>query len=273
VKLGDEVILPTYVCRSVFDAVRNVGGQPVFCDIGEHWNMTSKTVAAAFTKKTRAIIVVHIFGIAENTEPFKQFNVPIIEDCCQAFGASINGRFIGTIGDICVVSFHATKCLTTGEGGMALSNNSETAKSLGEIFQNNEIASPMGDIQAALGLCQLMRYNVMLKKRRRIAKTYFHLLPEHLTRNIREVKDHSMFFRFPILIEKEFEALKRQCEEEEFTIRKGVDSLLHRQEKLSDAKFPMATGLFDKTVSLPIYPNLSENQVDHIVRTICKLSN
>ena len=87
----DEVILPTYVCRSVADAVVQAGLTPVFCDVGENWTMTADTVAPHVSGKTRAIIVVHLYGIVVETSCFRRFGVSLIEDCCQAFGAEREG--------------------------------------------------------------------------------------------------------------------------------------------------------------------------------------
>jgi perosamine synthetase len=269
---GDEVILPTYVCHSVFDAIRMVGAKPVLCDVGKHWNMTIGTVAQVFSKRTKAIVVVHIFGIAEDARPFKRFNVPIIEDCCQTFGGSVNGRLVGTIGDICILSFHAIKCLTTGEGGMALSNNDEINNRMQTIVATNRIASPMTNIQASLGLSQIARYSTMLNKRRLLATKYIQYLPHEIVANIAKVAHRSMFYRFPILIRGDFDKIREYCEKKGFAVRKGVDSLIHRKQKISDERFPTATKLFNTTLSLPIYPALSSLELNKIIGTICDLT-
>lgn len=121
--VGDEVILPTYVCHSVADAIIAVGATPVFCDSGQYWVVTPEAVLEKISSKTKAIIVVHIYSIMADIELFLGFGLPIIEDCCQAFGANNGISMAGSKGIISVFSFHATKCLTTGEGGAVTSSD------------------------------------------------------------------------------------------------------------------------------------------------------
>lgn len=268
---GDEVILPTYVCVSVANAVKAVGAKPVLCDIGGHWNMTPQTVEPHVSKNTKAIIVVHIFGITADTASFKRFNVPIIEDCAQAFGARTSGKIAGTAGKAAIFSFNAIKCLTTGEGGIAASMDVALVDRMRELRSCNAVASPMTDIQGALGLSQLSRYDEMLTRRRSIADKYFGILPHHLVDKVSAVKKASIFFRFPITIPDDFETLRRSFEASGIAVRKGVDALIHRQFGLSDAGFPNAVKLFNTTLSLPIYPALEAKELDIILHEAARL--
>lgn len=101
-----EVILPTYVCRNVLDAVLVAGYTPALCDMGRDWHMTAETVAPAVTRRARAVMAVHPFGIAV-TLNLEQTGLAVVEDACQAFGARHpDGRAVGTVGRAGVVSFH-----------------------------------------------------------------------------------------------------------------------------------------------------------------------
>lgn len=262
---GDEVILPTYVCISVLHAVKAVGAVPVLCDVGRHWNMTPEEVKPHISKNTKALIVVHIFGIAADTAKFLRFGLPVIEDCCQAFGAVTGGKKAGTVGACGVFSFNAIKCITTGEGGMTTSTDPVLVERMRALKASNSIASPMSDLQAVLGLSQLARYDEMLNRRRAIAQKYFSRLPSRLTARLSEVKEGSIFFRFPLTVSGDFEALRKDCEEKGFAVRKGVDALIHRKFGSADKDFPNASGLFETTLSLPIYPALMEEDVDLIL--------
>src|SRR5206468_3296476 len=115
---GEEVVLPTYVCRSLLDAVCASGATPVLCDVGDDWCVSRETVTRHLTSRTKAIIVVHTFGVAADAASIAELGPPVIEDCCQAFGAAAGSTPLGQAGRLSVVSFHATKLLTTGEGGM-----------------------------------------------------------------------------------------------------------------------------------------------------------
>jgi perosamine synthetase len=149
-----EVIVPSYVCQNVLEAVITVGAVPVICDVGRDWVVTIKEIEPLITKHTAAIIAVHIFGLASDVSAIQSFGIPVIEDACQAFGLKVNGVPAGGLGDIGLLSFHATKCLTTAEGGMLVSNNSDLisrAKRLrdGDVPVGVRVPAPFSDVQAA----------------------------------------------------------------------------------------------------------------------------
>lgn len=267
----DEVIIPTYVCQSVANAVEFVGARPVLCDIGRHWNMTMENVIPKISKKTKAIIIVHIFGIAAETEKFKQLNIPLIEDYCQAFGKKIGEQKTG-IGDISVFSFHATKCLTTGEGGAVATNSLHLMEQLNLITQKNKVFSNMSDLQASLGINQLKRYDNFLEARNKIAKGYFSGFPKALTQKLHKVCHRSMFFRFPITTKSDFDHVKSDFYEKGIAVRRGVDALLHRNYGMEDNKFPHATNAFYNTISVPIYPGLGKGEVEKIITSVNSLA-
>jgi len=272
---GDEVIIPTYVCPSVYKAVEWTGAIPVLCDSSDDWCINIDTVRPRITKRTRAIVVVHTFGISADIEPIVALGIPVIEDCAQAFGGIINSRRLGSFGVFCICSFHATKLLCTGEGGMVLSHDRDFINSLKKAVDRqgseNKVAYrfPMSDIQAGLGLSQLRRYETFLERRRKIAYRYFaefRNLPVQLPNN---VLNRSIFFRFPIRGKFEFEAVREAFEKEGVHIRRGVDSLLHRSLKIDPRDFPDAERCYAETLSIPLYPSLSDEGADHIT-VVCQ---
>ncbi|MBW1978982.1 MAG: DegT/DnrJ/EryC1/StrS family aminotransferase [Deltaproteobacteria bacterium] len=264
---GDEVILPTYVCHSVYDAVKQVGARPVLCDIGENWNMTIETVTPHISSSTKAIIVIHLFGNVVDTDSFMQFGVPVIEDCCQAFGAAANGKMLGSIGTIGVFSFHATKCLTTGEGGAVTTNDEDLLKRMNNFVKNGNPLVKLNDLQAWLGLSQLYRYTTMLARRQKIADFYTQQLRD-LEIIIPENENcHSIYFRYPVRVRNhEYEQIQKAYHNLGIHVRRGVDKLLHRDLNLSDKYFPKAVRLFEQTLSLPIYPSLTKREQRKIVK-------
>jgi len=267
VNKNDEVILPSYVCDSVIESVRICGATPVICDIGAYWNMTLENTEKFISKKTKAIILVHQFGIALNTKEFKTFNLPIIEDCCQSFGANYKNKKVGTIGDLGVFSFNATKCLTTGYGGALISNSNELLERINEIKNDCKNLSLMTDIQAALGLSQLSRYEKFLELRYSMANKYLENLPFDLINKINSIKKNSIFYRFLINTSNSlnFDTLKRYYSKEGISIRRGVDDLLHRKNNISDKYYLNSVKCFDHTLSIPIYPSLSKEEQDKII--------
>ncbi len=257
---GGEVVLPTYVCESLLHAVRATGATPVPCDVGPSWVVTPECVASHVNARTRAIIVPHLYGIFARPAGFKVFGVPVIEDFAQA----LDGDGYRTLqGDIGVFSFHPTKCLTTGEGGMAIAARADTADRLRAVRDGRgatgpRVFSPMSDLAAAMGLSQLRRYHEALVARRRLALRYRACLepsvPEVLAR---QPLDGTMYFRFPISLAGGLEACRDTFARQGVAVRRGVDRLLHRELRLPDDRFPTAVTLFDTTVSLPLYPALS----------------
>ena len=216
VTANDEVIIPTYVCHDVYDAVVATGATPVLCDIGDGWNMNSNKVKHCLTSRTKAIVVVYIFGMNTDIQSIVDIGLPIVENIAQSFGLEINHKKVGTFGAITICSFHGTKCLTTGEGGMLLTNDSRTlekARVAGSITR-------MSDIQAALGISQITRYNDFLLRRIEIANTYLNAL-DNLSSSclLKSLKQTSMFYRFPVTVKQPFEQLRNEFERCSIAVR------------------------------------------------------
>jgi len=268
---GKEVIMPTYVCKSVAEAIMSVGLIPIYCDVDEQWSMTVESVEQVFSKNTCAIIIVHIFGIPVDVQSFQQFNVLIIEDSCQSFGARVNMSACGTVGDIGFYSFHATKCLTTGEGGFVVSRDGDFVDRLrnirdGSYPESPRLASPMSDIQAALGLSQLRRYDTFLARRKYIAGLYFRRMKNLPIDLPFSLVDQSIFFRFPVKVTGNFEKYYNAFIQQGINVRKGVDRLLHQDGTQSfNVCFSGAEKIFKETISIPIYPALSDDDIERIV--------
>lgn len=272
---GDEVIIPTYTCRSVWDAVRLTGATPVLCDVGEDWCMNTETVKPLVGPRTKGIVLVHTFGIMADVGGICALGVPVIEDCCQALGVTSGEARSGAVGDLCVLSFHATKLLTTGEGGMVLATDERLLSKLRTLKRGAgeplvlRYRQPLSDLQAALGLSQLGKYANFLRRRRLIAEQYFRGLdglPVELPLGVRE---RSIFFRFPVSINGDFDTFRRRFDTEGIQVRRGVDSLLHRQCGLSREDFPGAERCFSRTLSIPLYPALSSEECNRIVE-VCR---
>lgn len=267
---GDEVIMPTYVCHSVADAVRSIGAIPVLCDIGEYWVMTDETVRPHVTKYTKAIIVVHIFGILVNTKSLLSFGINIIEDFCQAFGAKYDENSFPILGKMAIFSFHATKCLTTGEGGAVTSKDLDLMCKVRSVVNQKRVPSILTDFQAALGICQLERYEEGLRLRRHIADIYLAKLPQNLIYKMKDIYNRSSYFRFLLtkVDNMNFEIIQNIFAQKGITVRRGVDSLIHRRYGLSDFGFSGAVKCFNETISIPINPCLSKMQIVEILKGV-----
>src|SRR5581483_4123677 len=160
----DAVILPTYVCSAVLNAVCHAGAAPVLADVSPNdFNLDPAHVHALLTARTKAIIAPHTYGFPADIGALRALGVPVVEDCAQAIGAAVAGRKAGTLGDIAIFSFYATKLMTTGQGGMVVGPRTlmETVRDLRDFdcrpTYRVRYNYQMTDFQAALGRSQLAR--------------------------------------------------------------------------------------------------------------------
>jgi len=275
VVVGDEVIVPTYVCRSVVEAVLTLGGTPVLCDVGTNWVMSSPNVAPHVSNRTKAIIVPHLYGLYADVQSILPFGVPIIEDFAQAFP----GRRSRTIeGDIGILSFHPTKCLTAGEGGMVLSRNLEFLDRIRRLRDGEDGSclprsfSPLSDLSAGLLDSQLNRYDLGLRKRSDIAHRYIEAVKKISPTLLSPLLGStSMFFRFPLRVRGGLGFCEERFASRGIQVRRGVDQLLHRLLGLPDDQFMIAVSHFDSTVSIPIYPAMTSPETDRCAEAISEV--
>ncbi len=263
--VGDEVILPTYVCDKVWKGIVAVGATPVLCDIDLNGCMSVDEISKKITTRTKAIILVHIFGINSWNEALAQLNIPIIEDICQSFGGLDNNNTTGKYTAYGFTSFHGTKALGLGEGGMLFTDDTSLFEKIKGLKSEMGFITSGTDVIASLGLSQLQRYDEGLMRRKEIAASYFEKIDSVLNSWIAEIRDRSMFFRYVLKSQGEWEQIRESYLEHGVHVRKGVDSLLHRQYGFSDVEFPNATQLFEQAVSIPILPQLTDEQVNRII--------
>lgn len=275
VGVDDEVILPTYVCGSVLEAVAALGAKPALADVNEFGVLVLEGVAPLLTRKTKAIIAVHIFGHPCNINALGSFGVPVIEDACQAFGLELDGRMAGTLGALGIFSFHATKPITTGEGGMVVASDPVYVEAITRVAQAPpphllSLIGTISDLQASLGRSQLAHYPEFLVRRRQIKDVY--------AEGIRRIgvipafpEDATFLFRFTVRTPHAFAEIQARALESGFHVRRGVDQLLHRLCGMPDDAFPSAVRCFDETVSIPFYPALTDEEVSFICDGLAKV--
>jgi len=261
-KDGDEVILPSYVCESILIEVLKRNAIPVFCEI-EDWVSNQNDIQEKISLKTKAIIIVHLFGIECSFNELNSLEIPIIEDCCQAFGLKIGNKYSGSIGDFAFFSFHTTKCLTTGEGGAFCVNNEKYSYKKKYFLESNHNIFKMSNLNSSIGVSQLLDYDDFLIKRKNIAKKYLDILKSH---NLKNEISNTIWFRFPLLVSNS-KFFIDFFEERGVLVRKGVDKLLHK-EFAFNVELNHTEYIFNHTVSLPIYPALSDLEINLISNTL-----
>ena len=189
--IGDEVIMPTFTIISPAQSVVTAGAIPVLVDSDPvTWNMDVNQIEAKITAKTKAILVVHIYGLPVDMNPILElcikYNLKLIEDAAEMHGQTYKGKMCGSFGDISIFSFYPNKHITTGEGGMIVCNDvalTEKCKYYrnlcfepqGRRFVHNEIGwnYRMTNLQAALGLAQLEKIDFHIQRKREIGNLYY----------------------------------------------------------------------------------------------------
>lgn len=282
---GDEVILPSYVCAAPWLATTRVGAQPRVVDINlGTYSIDPLATQKAVTARTMAIIVPHMFGLPADMPDLKSLGIPLIEDCAQTLGASVNGRPVGTMGNVAVCSFRATKLLCTGEGGMVLSDDEgilEQARALrdydeGPSLEPTSFNHKLTDLQAALGLSQLHRFQSFLERRAAVAASYQQRLG-NLDINLPSIpqgRTH-IFYRYviraPRLRKKpgSLGQLLVKLEQQGIQCRRPVFRALHRYLELDG--FPQSEEASETAISIPIYPSMTDEDVSRTAQALCEV--
>ncbi|HQF43453.1 MAG TPA: DegT/DnrJ/EryC1/StrS family aminotransferase [Ignavibacteriaceae bacterium] len=286
---GDEVIVPSFTYIASVNAIKYTGAKPVFVDSDlTTWQIDPNKIEEKITSKTKAIMVVHLYGQPCEMDSIKQIadrhNLFIVEDCAEAFGSLYKGKHVGTIGDISTFSFFGNKTITTGEGGMVVTNDQSLIEKVihlkGQgLAKNREYYHDiigynyrMTNICAAIGSAQLERADELIEKKIQIAKWYeskLKGLPVVFHSEVGEVR-HS-FWMISILLK---DSLEREKVREHLRLN-GIETRptfhpvhlmpMYFVEGLSLA---IAEDLGSRGINLPSYPDLNENDVDYVFNMI-----
>jgi perosamine synthetase len=310
IKEGDEVIVPTMTFTATAEVVLYFKAKPVLVDCQrDTFNLDPTKIEAAITPKTKAIIPVHMAGqpcdMDEIMNIAREHDLRVIEDAAHSLPASNHGHVVGTIGDITCFSFYATKTITTGEGGMATTEISEWAQRMRMMSLHGishdawkrytkegswyyEVVSPgfkynLTDIAAAIGIEQLKKCDQFWKARQRIATIYekaFADIEEIQIPRCRKDVQHAWHL-FVIQLNLEHLKINRGQFIEALREKEIGTSVhfipLHLHPYYRDkfgykpGDFPNASAAFERIVSLPIYPKMTEGDVERVVKAVRKI--
>ncbi len=266
-----KIAIPVYSCSALRHAVAMAGGIEVLIDVGI--NSPNIDSYKLIESRAKIAIIPHMYGLPVDFQQIESENVLIIEDCAQALGAKIADKHVGLFGKLGVFSFYATKLITTGGyGGMVVSQDKSLINSIRDYreFDLRHDKLPrfnfkMGDIQAAIGRVQLRKLQLFLKLRDEIFIRYkeagLNLLDIH-----EKDKGHlkPVRYRAVMLTTNPLNLIKKLS-----SIGVSAIAPIEDWELLGDGNFfPNAFKLSKMTVSLPIYPSLSENEVDLIIKGV-----
>lgn len=288
---NSEVILPSMTILSCLTAIVENDLNPVFCDINPiTYNIDFQSVRSKLTTKTSAIIVVNTYGLMINTDELNDFkkdhpNIKIIEDASESHGASHKDIIAGSIGDISTFSFYSNKIVTTGEGGMILTDDSNTyenllmLKNLNFIDRKKYIHSDIGfnfrltNLQCSIGLGQLKNIKETIKHRKRVAYQYNKCFRKNKKIQLPyEDQDYNnVYWYYSVLIKENYQSVLRTLKENEIDYRHFFHPL-HKQPFIkSDEKILNSEIVFESGILLPTYNKLSNSEIKNIARIILKI--
>lgn len=276
----DEVIMPSYTCPALLNPVLLLRAKPVFADLeANSFNISVRTIQPLITCKTKAIIIPHTFGFPADLSVIEQLGVPVIEDCAQALGAHLNSKKLGSFTDVSVFSFYATKMITSGDGGMLLTDDKKIYESAlnhryyGHKKQHQYISYNyhLTNLNASLGISQLRRIDEFIQKRKLYAAIYDDYFSSYAgLHNDFVQKENSIFFRYLIQVNNRDE-LRDELRKEGIGTGFGVLEGLHQLRDFNDLRYPHTVQLLNEIISLPVYPSLEVGDVKFIARKILKI--
>ncbi|MCU0846582.1 MAG: aminotransferase class I/II-fold pyridoxal phosphate-dependent enzyme [Spirochaetes bacterium] len=271
---GDEVILPDYTHPAPLAALDSAGAKPVLVDCEENSLFPSaESIKKLIGEKTRAVVIFHIFGYHFPREALAEAGIPVIEDISHAIGTEINDVPAGGEAAFTVASFSSSMIITTGNGGMVLTNNSRNYSSMKENRGGDDghpgLDCGMTDFQAAMGISQISKLQNFLARRREIAKIYHEALRITPHKSIVPFSDRFAYQSFPILFDASNEKVEkywRKCGIEIYQPVRGLHNFLG----LKREDFPISGRLSKKLYSLPIYPTLTKKDIEGIAKNLSK---
>ena len=276
---GDEVILPSYLCTSPMNSINYTGAKTVLVDINkDDFTMNISDVENKISKRTKAIIVPHMFGAPVDMDRLKKLNIPIIEDCAHSLGAKYKSKFVGSIGRLSMFSFYATKLLGAGFGGMVCSNVLKYINKVRDWIDFDERENyierynyKMGNLTAAIASEQVKKLNGFIKRRRQIAQKYNKLLKDTNLILPKEKKyAYHIFYRYIVPVPSKSKKIIQYLADKGIETKGPVYKPLHRYLKMDDKNFKNTVYVYNRALSLPIYPSLTDKEIEYIVDTLKK---
>ena len=287
IKPGDEVITTPFTFIATAEAICYAGAIPVFVDVDpKTFNIVPELIEQAITPKTKAVIPVHLFGqpadMTAITDICKRHNLILIEDCAQSFGAAVDGRMTGAIGRFGAFSFFPSKNLGGyGDGGMITCATAEDAEQLkmlrnhgSQVRYHHDIIgfnSRLDDLQAAILRIKLQHIGRFNQERRRVAHRYSEGLKDLVAVPFEDGKGTHVYHQYTLLTDRRDTVMARLSEQQ---IANAVyyPIPLHRQDVFADqcrnVNLPVSESVAGRCMSLPIYPEMTNEQVDLVIEVL-----
>lgn len=293
-KAGDEVIVPGFCYLAAANIALLMGLCPVFVDVdSETYCVTAENIRRAITKKTKLIVVVHTYGnvcpLDEIMVLAKSCEIPVLEDAAESFGSKYKGRQSGTIADIGTYSFHATKTVTTGEGGMVLTNRKDLADKV-MLYRTHGVLGKrywhevpghnfrLTNLQAALGCAQFKKIDHIFHERQRVHASYRRLFEGEKGITLQKFGPdvEAVLWALAAELDQEYfpqgrDRVMEQLAEQGIETRNGFYSANQLKIYKNVGDIPISDRLARNVISLPTFPSLKDGQIEFIVEKITAL--
>jgi perosamine synthetase len=287
---GDEVITTPLTFIATANAITHTGARPVFVDVDDSLNLDPTAAAAAITPRTKALVPVHLHGNPADLRGFtrlaRDHGLVLIQDACQAVGATVGGQPLGAFGTA-VYSFYATKNLTTGEGGMVITNDPDVARVCASLRHQAYGNAPylhdavafnfrMTEMQAAIGLAQLAKLDAVTERRRTIADFYEDVIVRNgFTRPQVMPGARHVYHQYTLRLSPSPQHSRDEVRSRllEMGVATGVyyPVPVHRQpayREHGNISFPQAERAAADMLSIPVYPSLTDGERDRVAEAV-----
>ena len=288
IKKGDEVIVPDLTYIASVNSIAYVGAKPILVDADiKTWNINTSLIEERITDKTKAIMAVHLYGNPCNLEKIKKlcdkYNLFLIEDTAEAFGSKYKDSYCGSYGDISTFSFFGNKTITTGEGGMVVSNNSDLHEKI-KLLKNQSVSQikeywheqigfnyRMTNIQSAIGVAQIEKVQEILDKKSELAYNYMRSLKSlPITFQVIEKNGVNSFWMVSIMVENNTirNNLRKYLFENSVETRPSFYPISEMPVFSTSSNNTSATHISKTGISLPSFPELSSEEFKTIIKLI-----
>jgi dTDP-4-amino-4,6-dideoxygalactose transaminase len=269
----DEVIIPSFFNNAALSALKLSGGIAKIVDSYDGSIFPDKEqIKEKITDRTKAIIAGDIFGFHFDGEELKEFNIPLIADISHSIGTEFNEKHAGSWGTFAVASFAPSMIITTGNGGMILTNNSRFFSAMRELRGYNEESInfdfAMTDLQGAMGITQVMKLKDFLKRRDEIAKKYYESIRITTHKPLFPYNDSFSYQCFPVIFDSQGEKIEKYWKKLGIEIFKVMPYPLHILMGFKGFDFPNTDRLSKKLYSVPLYPTLTKKEIDKISKLL-----
>jgi dTDP-4-amino-4,6-dideoxygalactose transaminase len=286
---GDEVIVPSFTFAASANSIALTGAKPIFCDVDSiYFTLDADKARSLVTAKTKAIMVVHLYGQMADMAPLRQladeFGLFLIEDAAQAHGAQINGIAAGSWGDFGAFSFYPTKNMTTGEGGALTTNRADIDRSsrllrnqgMIERYKNEVVGlnNRMTEVEAVIGIQQLKKVDGFNTRRIRNARVLSETLDDLRGIQLPAVRPNSkhVFHQFTILVAQDRDGFSRELAKLNVQSATYYPTPVHRLPAFQvPVDLPVTDTLASTCLSLPVHPSLTRAKINAVAMAVRKV--